>query len=573
VQIDAEIHLAARAAVPLPGKLAQWTPLQVSVNGRPAAALRREGGSLWIALDPGVQRVRITGRLEEISEWQWAFELLPHRVTVDAPGWNVTGVGPDGIPEGQIFLTRQQKALTREASYDRRDYAALALVERTLELGLQWKLRTQVLRQSSAGQALSLRIPLLPGERVLSSNIIVTEGAVEVRLGAQDQVLAWDSELSIAPRLELKTRTEDTWVERWLLVSSPIWNIGVSGLAPIFTATENRLLPVWRPWPGEQVTLTLSRPEAVAGPNLTIKYVRAEERLGPRHRTGQLDFAAECSVGQDLALRLAEDLEILSVTLAQQPLPVRREGGQLIIPLRIGSQNVQVNWTRNRALEAITLAEPIRFPLEVTNLTTVLHVPESHWILWTWGPQQGPAVRLWTILLVALLAAGVAGRLTFSPLRTWEWILLGVGLTQVPPFAGLWVVAWFFLLAWRGREQLRTWPGWTFNLLQIAIVGSTLIALGIFLLIAHAGLLGNPEMYIQGNSSSATTLNWFQASSNGDLPQPLTLSISIWWYRLAMLLWALWLASALIRWLRLAGQSLLHGGWWRNWRKSVIKDQ
>jgi len=47
-------------------------------------------------------------------------------------------------------------------------------------------------------------------------------------------------------------------------------------------------------------------------------------------------------------------------------------------------------------------------------------------------------------------------------------------------------------------------------------------------------------------------LQWYQARCGEVLPQPGCLSVSIWWFRLLMLVWALWLAAALLRWLRLA---------------------
>ena len=92
-------------------------------------------------------------------------------------------------------------------------------------------------------------------------------------------------------------------------------------------------------------------------------------------------------------------------------------------------------------------------------------------------------------------------------------------------------------------------------------------ALGILLVVVHAGLLGDPEMFISGNGSSTTALRWFQARSGPLLPQPGCVSISIWWYRLAMLAWALWLAAALLRWLRWGWQNFASGGFFHKMGK------
>jgi hypothetical protein len=41
------------------------------------------------------------------------------------------------------------------------------------------------------------------------------------------------------------------------------------------------------------------------------------------------------------------------------------------------------------------------------------------------------------------------------------------------------------------------------------------------------------------------------------------LSISVWFYRLLMLFWALWLATALLRWLQNGWTAFSHGGCWK----------
>ena len=77
------------------------------------------------------------------------------------------------------------------------------------------------------------------------------------------------------------------------------------------------------------------------------------------------------------------------------------------------------------------------------------------------------------------------------------------------------------------------------------------------------GLLGNPEMFIRGNGSSRTVLRWFQPRGGSELPMPCVVSVSVWFYRLLMLAWALWLAVALIRWLKWAWTQFSDGGCWR----------
>ena len=99
-----------------------------------------------------------------------------------------------------------------------------------------------------------------------------------------------------------------------------------------------------------------------------------------------------------------------------------------------------------------------------------------------------------------------------------------------------------------------------YNLLQTGLVVWTLGALAILASAVAKGLLGNPEMFITGNGSSRLVLNWYEARSTGALSQPGCVHVSLWWYRLAMLLWALWLSGAVLHWLKKGWEAFSAGG-------------
>jgi hypothetical protein len=58
-------------------------------------------------------------------------------------------------------------------------------------------------------------------------------------------------------------------------------------------------------------------------------------------------------------------------------------------------------------------------------------------------------------------------------------------------------------------------------------------------------------------------LHWYQDRFGPQLPSAWVLSTSIWVYRILMLLWALWLANALLGWLRWGWDQFTAGGLWR----------
>jgi hypothetical protein len=564
ITIDAEIHTAAKTAVPLPGRLPTWAPVSVIVNDKPEAALRREDGYLWIVLPEGVHRVRIEGMLSNVTEWEWTFLLKPRQVRIDAPSWTFSGVKPGGIPEQQVFFVRKEKAGAGEASYDRQDLQTIAVIDRNLELGLIWQVRSTVTRLSPAGKAIALRVPLLPGENVISSNAVVREGFIEVRLGAQEESFSWESGMAPANNLKLTTRNEDSWVERWHLVVSPVWNVAISSLLPTFEGGRPELVPVWQPWPGEAVDLAISRPEALAGATVTVNRAIHQISLGERQRTSKLDLSLRCSLGEDFLIDLPAEAEITALSLGGKLIPVRKDGTRVVIPLRPGEQSVSLNWKTNAPLHFTARSETVKLPVESANATTILNVPDNRWTLWADGPRRGPAVRFWVVLACSVIAAIVLGCIGMSPLRVVEWVLLVIGLTQVPLVAALIVVGWLFLLAWRGSEPFQRLGAGSYNVLQILIAGVTVVAIGVLIFAVGAGLLGNPEMFITGNGSARNALRWYQARSDALLPSVGCITVSIWWYRLLMLAWALWLAAALIRWLTWGWKSFSRGGLFRS---------
>lgn len=101
------------------------------------------------------------------------------------------------------------------------------------------------------------------------------------------------------------------------------------------------------------------------------------------------------------------------------------------------------------------------------------------------GPDLGPAVLFWGVVLVVILVAAVLGRVSSTPLQTCHWILVGLGLSAAFVFTAPLVVAWFFAMGWRRKFGEPVNPR-------------------IFNLVIRFYWLGNyPDMQIAGNDSSA----------------------------------------------------------------------
>ena len=181
------------------------------------------------------------------------------------------------------------------------------------------------------------------------------------------------------------------------------------------------------------------------------------------------------------------------------------------------------------------------------------------------GRKLGRELRAsWGVLLAIMLLAPALGRITLTPLRTHHWLLLGIGLSQAPIVMAVLVPVWLLALERRERMDDSILITGRFNLIQVGLALLTLAALGSLFYAVQHGLLGLPDMQVAGNGSSASSLHWYQDRLDSVPPIATVFSAPLLVYRLAMLAWALWLAFALLRWLRWGWSCYSKGGlWWR----------
>ena len=125
------------------------------------------------------------------------------------------------------------------------------------------------------------------------------------------------------------------------------------------------------------------------------------------------------------------------------------------------------------------------------------------------------------------------------------------------------MAAWFFLLALREKVDVEKVRPLFFNMGQIALVLATLAAASAVFTAVQTGLLGYPDMMVEGNSSTRWGLQWYEDRTEGTLPVASVFSLPIWVYRAVMLLWALWLANSVLHWAKWSWESFTAGGAWK----------
>jgi hypothetical protein len=564
LRLNAELHAAERAEYRLPGPVSSWTPATIELDGRAVSALLLgEDGYLHVRLDPGLHRLQARG---PIAGRQLTLDpgTPPRWVTLDAPGWEVSGLSESGQIDGSLAFVRPLAAEGTRGT-EAEDAAATlptwSQLIRTFSFGVTWTVSTELRRYSPKGSLITARVPLLPGERVTSAAVPVDGGVATLRLGGDDESVSFESVLEARPELTLSAAQGAAYSERWAVRCSPIFRCEARDLAPIQHVRDGNWEPLFAPWPGEKLTLALARPAAAKGQTATIDSARLELFPGVRLLRAQLSAHLRASTQTSYELVLPEGSEVDQLGIDGRPEPIRQQGSKLSLLFAPGQHELHVGWQQPGGLAALFHTPRVQLGAELINAEVSMQLPDDRWLLAAGGPGWGPAILFWGHLVLILLLAPVLARVPRSPLRTWQWALLALGLTQVPlPVAGL-IFAWFFLIAFQDveRPQRRLW----FNARQFLLLLLTLAFLGCLFGAVYDSLLETPDMRVAGGGSSERLLRWYVDRTAGALPEAWALSLSLWVWRGVMLAWALWLANSLVGWLKWAWQEFSAVGVWK----------
>lgn len=530
------------AAVPLPGHAGQWLPNRVLLDGKPAGGLFREAGHLWIMVPRGRHTVTLSGPVRRQNALQIRFILLPRQLAVTAQGWSVNGVHPDGSFDPTLrFKRMEDPAHPGNAPVETGTLPGFARVERTLRLGLVWKVQTRITRLSPAGAAMAMEIPLLPGESVTTQGIRVKNRIARVSLGADQTELVWEAFLEKSGRIRLAHPDTDAWTEVWRVDVSPVFHMDYQGIPVILHKTGTRWFPTWHPWPGEAVELTLTRPQGVAGQTLTVEKSRLKLWPGRNTTRATLALSVKSSQGGQHTLTLPEEAGLQEVSVNGKVYPIRQNGRKVTLPVAPGVQQIRLSWMESRGLATRFESSRVNLGIPSVNAGTDIYLPGSRWPLFIGGEQLvGPAVLFWSVLIMTgLLALGLS-RTGWAGLKFHHWFLIWIGMSMSHPGAGLLVAGWLIALDFRKKAgQLQ---GNHFNLVQCGLAFLTLAAMAALVFAISNGLLGHPDMNIRGNGSHSGLLRWYHDISGPVLPKAWVISIPMPAYRITMLAWALWVA-------------------------------
>ncbi len=559
LDLELEAHVGASVALPLPSADDTLQLLDVAVDGHAGVPLSRRGEQLLLRLDRGVHRVSLRYRIGATDTASLRFALRPQRVSFAGTGWTLDGVDDGRALGDSIALHRTQAAGNGTSRPTAQSFPPYVRLTRTLQLGVDWTVLNTVERVAPREGGFSTTLPLLPGEHPLGDGLPVKDGHISITFNANGNAVSWTSRLDHVAKLSLTAPALGERAEVWQVDAAPMWHVDATGVP----ASANESGQTYQPLPGEVLQLVFTEPVAASGDSLAFDDAEAASTVGARATETTLTLRARSTRGGEHVITLPRGAELLEAQRDGESINLAVRDGKLSLPLLPGAHQYTLRLREPRGIAASVRTPAFALHAPVANINLKLQLPQDRWVLWTWGPTTGPAVLYWSQLIVLLLASWLLARVAPTPLRFRHWLLLGLGFSAFAWSAYALVVLWLILLGLRARGVTAERLGATrFNLLQLGLAALTLLALAVLISAVPGGLLGLPDMHVAGNDSSAWNLRWFADQSANALPVGGVLSVSLWAYKIAMLAWALWLANALIGWLRWGFDSWTRGGYW-----------
>ena len=560
IRLRLKVHALMRQMLPLPGQRGQFAADRVTVDGQPAPLRRDENGQMWLALRAGVHDVMIDAAVLADSV-QIALPLLPRHLRTDLSGWTLSGLDERGRPGAALTLVRDSGGRRAAGQQPASQLPPFVRVTRLLSLDERWTLTTTLRRDTPSQVPAEVRVPLLAGESVTDPGIRVVDGQAVIVVGPGAEVV-FHSNLAETAELKLVAASAPNQTESWRLEADGRWHVDHEGLEPLAGVTgDMRPGLEWRPWPGQELRVKVTRPHAIEGETMTV------DRLGLSFSPGKhaTDVTARLSVrsslGRNHVLRLPAGAQLQRVSMDERPLPLRIDADQVVIAVEPGSHRLELVWREGRGIGEVFRTSAPDIGARGANVEIELRAPDDRVVLAAGGPLLGPAVLFWGALAVAMAIAWLLARLAFAPMGLFGWLLLEAGLLQWSPEAAVLVTAWFAAMALRRRHADAVCGGWM-RTTQTALAVLTLAAAGALLATVHAGLLGYPDLMVEGNGSSGNRLFWYDDRLSGQVPEAWLVSMPLWAYRLFMLAWALWLARSVIDWVRWGWLGFATGGYW-----------
>ena len=459
-----------------------WQARQVKLNNE-NAVLRKAHGQLFVFVPKGQHKIVLSGDIinDEISV---NLPLNIHNFVVNSPAWQVDGIQEGNVLNNIIGLSAQ-KITERKNSQTLTPLPikSYGIVHRSISLGKEWQVTTRVEKTSPLSSTASFNIKLLPGERVLFGYPVNNNGFASVQIPKNQRFISWTSSLEPTSTLQLTADKNSSYAETWTVMPLSSWHVSFSGIKPMKAeSTAQQLQPMWKPWPGETLTLNITRPEGVAGDTFTTEKAVLTHLTGKNLQRSTLLLTVRASQASSYEMRVSEQAKITGLKHNQQSMGLSGDN-RAVVQLNPGEQTIELSFQHHKTLTWSDISPIITLPDNTANIHIDYQLAEDRWLLYINGPSLGASMLYWGMLIVIIIGAFIlpiiSRKLSLNlPLTTASWLLLGIGFSTVNHYGVILTALLFFVMACRSQFiQPKTLSRLAFNFLQLALVFLTIITI------------------------------------------------------------------------------------------------
>lgn len=542
LKVTLELHAGADSAVPIP--MASGAVL-ADISSAQAVRLARENGSVKLLAQKGIAKVaflyRPVGQKVTLS-----FEEPAQLVTQEAglDKWKLSA-GSEGSVR-TLTLEKASQGVEKKAEGESGQAFSAPLyyrAQRVVEIETDGvRISTVLQRLSGSAQPDSAKYGLIEGERVISDGA-KQEGRmalVEWKQGAGE--VAFESKLD-SKSFSLAAAKDPAVEEVWTVRSNPRLMPKLSGVAAYETSGYGQ--SVFKPFAGERLDVAVSEPKPVEGNRLVWEKAELRTSYQDLRRTHELSLVGRGSVAGQTELAVPPEWNLVSASLNGTKIPLAGKDGVYRLQLPPGMSSVDLAFAEIGELPLVYSAPAVKLKEPSANLVWKLSV-KGRWHLWTSGETVSPSVLIWGLLAVASAAIIFLSKKLLAPAYG-IGALSAVGLGAPLFLQGMWLA----VAAFAGPAFLALDEKWLPEKKGVARkIGALLCLVGAVAFIAgfYGALMHLPDAHIHQLENEGRALVWYRdIGIEAGFLEARYVSVSETFYKVAMLVWALWSCSLMWR--------------------------
>ena len=549
--------VVSRFGAPLPIIEPLVLPFSAVLDGEQQPLLREGADELWVPLDRGIHKLQLRYDLSGLDRIEIYFENAPARVvTGKLDGWSFISHPDTARSLSSLSLKRESPAMQEKTKPEEEwegteaTLTPYARVSRYLEFTREPTIETTVTRlRNSAEGPIEIVLPLLEGE-IVTDEWVENDGTqMKIGLNAYGDIVRVQSMLQPSQlAFSMTAPVNVNWSESWGVQQSDYWNASFEGLDPVKSEGP---VTLFRPRPGESLTITLSQPQPADGNSITFTYVRLHTSVSGRYRVSILTLDVLASLGDTVKILLPDGAQVKHIAVNDSTRPVP-QSNEVSLPIDPGEGQLRVEWIDQNSLGASFRGPGVEVSAPLRNVHNSVFFPPNRWVLLIGGPGMGPGILTWGIVLIVVVVSIALTRIANFPLRPVDAVLLSLGVTLVNLEIALLLAIWFLAIWYRRAHPPDQAQRGRYIATQCLFALLSVVTIFALVLTVPRALLGQPQMEVFGLGSSAHEFFWFNDQTDGTLPVPWIFSLPLWVYHLLMVGWGFWLAFALVRWVRTA---------------------